>query len=104
VSALGVIADWLSYALFAASAFFFLAGSVGLVRFPDVYTRLHALTKADNLGLGLTIAGLALHAGSWIVVLKLVLIWLLVMGAGATSCYLVAHAAYGSGVKPWEKA
>jgi len=103
VSALGVIGDWVSYALFAASAFFFLAGSVGLVRFPDVYTRLHALTKADNLGLGLTIAGLALHADSWVVVLKLLLTWVLVMGAGATACYLVAHAAYGSGVSPWEK-
>ena len=103
MSGLGVIGDWVSYALFAASGFFFLAGSVGLVRFPDVYTRLHALTKADNLGLGLVIAGLALHAGSWIVVLKLVLIWMLVMLAGATSCYLVARAAYGSGVTPWER-
>ena len=41
-----------------AGAFFFLAGTVGLLRFPDTLTRLHALTKADNLGLGLVVLGL----------------------------------------------
>jgi len=39
--------------LLLGSGFFFLAGTVGLLRFPDVHSRLHALTKADNLGLGL---------------------------------------------------
>jgi multicomponent Na+:H+ antiporter subunit G len=51
---------WLSAVLILLGAFFFLAGTLGLLRFPDVYTRLHALTKADNLGLGLTVLGLAL--------------------------------------------
>lgn len=100
---MSAVADWVSYALFAAGGFFFMAGSLGLVRFPDVYTRLHALTKADNLGLGLTIAGLAVRADSWMVVAKLLLTWLLVMVAGATACYLVAQAAYRSGVDPWRK-
>ena len=48
----------------AGGAFFFLAGTVGLLRFPDTFTRLHALTKADNLGLGLVILGLLPHVGS----------------------------------------
>jgi len=95
------IADWASYLLFAASGFFFFAGSVGLVRFPDVYTRLHALTKADNLGLGLASAGLALQSGSWIVSLKLLLIWMIVIVAGASACYLVANSARASGIEPW---
>ena len=43
----------------SAGAFFFIAGTVGLLRFPDTLTRLHALTKADNLGLGLVVLGLA---------------------------------------------
>jgi multicomponent Na+:H+ antiporter subunit G len=98
---LETITDIVSYALFIASGFFFLAGSVGLVRFPDVYTRLHALTKSDNLGLGLTSAGLALQSGSWIVAVKLLLIWMIVIVAGATACYLVAHSARASGVEPW---
>ena len=44
--------------MLCAGAFFFLAGTVGLLRFPDSLTRLHALTKADNLGLGLIVLGL----------------------------------------------
>lgn len=95
------LADLISVLLFAAGAFFFLAGSIGLVRFPDVYTRLHALTKADNLGLGLVVAGLALRSGSPLTIAKLLLIWLLVIVTGATACYLVAHAARESGIEPW---
>ena len=57
--------DYLSAALMIAGALFFLAGTLGLLRFPDVYTRLHALTKADNVGLGLILSGLALQSSSW---------------------------------------
>jgi multicomponent Na+:H+ antiporter subunit G len=72
---------------------FFLAGTVGLLRFPDVYSRLHALTKADNLGLGFVMAGLMLQAGSAWVVLKLLLIWMLAMLAAATAAQLIARSA-----------
>ena len=58
---------------------FFLAGTIGLLRFPDVFTRLHAVTKADNLGLGLVVFGLLLQTNSWEMVGKLLLIWLLVL-------------------------
>lgn len=74
-------------------AFFYLAGSVGLLRFPDTLTRLHALTKADNLGLALIVLGLAPHAGSVAGVLKLVAIWLLVMLSGADAGQLIARVA-----------
>lgn len=57
-------AEWTSGLLLVTGAGFYLAGTVGLMRFPDVYTRLHALTKADNLGLGFVVLGLALQAGS----------------------------------------
>ncbi len=93
----------LEYGLYAAGTFFFAAGSVGLLRFPDVYTRLHALTKADNLGLGLVAAGLAVRSGSLVVTLKLFFIWVLVLIAGSTACYLVAEAAHKSGIRPWTK-
>lgn len=75
----------------AAGCFFFLGGTVGLLRFPDVFTRLHALTKADNLGLGLIVTALMLHADDWFVRLKLLLIWGLVLGATATTCHLIAR-------------
>lgn len=95
--------DWVSAALLLAGAFFFLAGTVGLLRFPDVYNRLHALTKADNLGLGLTVLGLVLQAGSWAVAVKLVLVWLLVLLAGASSAHLISASALRDGIRPWTK-
>lgn len=86
-----------------AGGFFFLAGTVGLIRFPDVYTRLHALTKADNVGLGLIVAGLVLQAESLAVIGKLVLIWLLVLLAGASVAHLVANIAQQRGIKLWTR-
>jgi multicomponent Na+:H+ antiporter subunit G len=82
---------------------FFFAGTVGLLRFPDVYTRLHALTKADNVGLGLIVAGLAIQAASWAIAAKLLLIWLLVLMSGACVAHLVAKAAFRRGIKPWRR-
>ena len=93
----------LSAVLILAGAFFFFAGTAGLLRFPDVYTRLHSLTKADNVGLGLVVAGLALQADSASVALKLVLIWLLVLPAGATAANLVANAALRRGIRHWSR-
>ena len=86
-------------AIVAGTGFFF-AGTVGLLRFPDVYTRLHALTKADNLGLGLIVFGLALQSMSWAVTLKLVLVWLLVLAASGATSHLVARAARRAGIAP----
>ena len=77
----------------AAGAFFFLAGTVGLLRFPDPLSRLHALTKADNLGLGLIVLGLLPQAGSLAGALKLVLVWLLVQFASAAASQLIARTA-----------
>ena len=74
----------------AAGAFFFLAGTVGLLRFPDVFTHLHALSKADNLGLGLVVLGLLLQVDSVLAGLKLLCIWLLVLLSGACASQLIA--------------
>jgi len=97
------VTEILTSILLTAGAAFFLAGTVGLLRFPDVYTRLHALTKADNVGLGLVVAGLALQAESWAVVGKLLLIWLLVLLASASVAHLVAGAARRKGIKLWRR-
>lgn len=92
-----------SDALLLVGAFFYFAGTVGLVRFPDVYTRLHALAKADNLGLGCVLAGLALQAESLAAALKLLLIWPLALAASAAVSYAIAHRAETLGVVPWRK-
>ena len=84
----------------SAGVFFFLAGTVGLLRFPDTLTRLHALTKADNLGLGLVVLGLLPRVGSPLAGLKLICVWLLVLLAGATASQLIARAIRRSGPPP----
>jgi multicomponent Na+:H+ antiporter subunit G len=76
-----------------AGAVFFLAGVVGLLRFPDTLTRLHALSKADNVGLGLVVIGLLPQAGSLFAALKLLLVWLLVLLAGSTVGQIMARVA-----------
>lgn len=93
--------ELLSGLLLLTGAFFFLAGTVGMLRFPDFYSRLHALTKADNVGLGLTVLGLALRAGSVAAVVKLFLISGLVLLAGATASHLIARWGLRGGVNPW---
>lgn len=70
---------------------FVTAGTVGLIRFPDVPTRLHALTKADNLGLGLVLAGVAVLLGSWTTAGLLLLTWVLALAAAAVSARLLAE-------------
>jgi multicomponent Na+:H+ antiporter subunit G len=82
--------DLITWVLLILGAAFFLGGTSGLLRFPDVLTRLHALTKADNLGLGLICLGLAWQAGFTLAALKLLLIWLLALLASTVSCFLVA--------------
>lgn len=89
--------DVLSIVSISVGGFFFLAGTVGLLRFPDTLTRLHALTKADNLGLGLVVLGLLPIAESLREGLKLVCVWLLVLLAGATVSQLIARAARQEG-------
>jgi multicomponent Na+:H+ antiporter subunit G len=72
---------------------FFIAGSLGLLRFPDVHSRLHALTKADNLGLGLIVIGLLPQVDNAWLALKLVFVWLLAVLAAATVSQLIARVA-----------
>ena len=85
---LGGAVSWMLIGLGAA---FFFAGTLGLLRFPDTFSRLHALTKSDNVGLGLIVLGLIWQAGSLTVALKLLLIWLLALLASTVSCHLIAR-------------
>ena len=86
--------DVLAWVSLLAGTGFFVAGTVGLIRFPDTLTRLHALTKADNAGLGLVALGLALRSGSAATAAFLLLVWVLVLlASGALSGLLAAAAA-----------
>lgn len=94
---MSLVLDIFSIVAVGTGAFFFFAGTVGLLRFPDALTRLHALTKADNLGLGLVVLGLLPRTGSLLAALKLVAIWALILLASATAAQLIGRAARRKG-------
>lgn len=85
--------DVFTVACLTAGAFFFLAGTVGLLRFPDALSRLHALTKADNLGLGLIILGLAPRVEGPLDALKLLVVWVLALMGSVCGAQLMARKA-----------
>lgn len=84
-------------ALMGLGAAFFVAGTVGLLRFPDVFCRLHALTKADGMGLALVCLGAAISAPDAGEALRIGLIWAFVALASATGGHLVARHARRAG-------
>ena len=84
--------DLFSALAIGAGVFFFIAGTVALLRFPDSLSRLHGLTKADNLGLGLVVLGLLPRAASPLAALKLVVLWALVQISSATVGQLIGGA------------
>lgn len=88
-----VLANLFTVVAVCAGVFFFLAGTLGLIRLPDAVTRLHALAKADGIGLALVVLGLLPQAGSVLAALKLVAIWLLAQVASATVSQLLAEVA-----------
>lgn len=85
--------DLSTLVLVTAGTFFYIAGTVGLIRFPNLLTRLHALTKADNLGLGLVSLGLLLQAPDLFFALQILLVWVVVMTSSVVSCSLLAEQA-----------
>lgn len=93
--------DVISTVFLVIGCAFFLAGTIGLLRFPDVYTRLHALTKADNLGLGFVLLGLLPHADSLASAMKLILVWVLVLTASSCVGFLIARRAHRKGIAHW---
>jgi multicomponent Na+:H+ antiporter subunit G len=91
------LADIVTIVLVGAGALLFLAGALGLLRFPDPLSRLHAISKADNLGLGLIVLGLLPQAASITDGLKLLCIWLLAQLSAATASQLLARAVHRDG-------
>lgn len=95
---MSTVFDVLTVLAVGLGVLFFLAGTVGLVRFPDPLSRVHALTKADNLGLGLVVLGLLPQVASPIDLGKLVVIWLLVLLASAATGQLMGRSLRSDGL------
>lgn len=94
------LADITTIVLVSAGALLFLAGVLGLLRFPDALSRLHAISKADNLGLGLIVLGLLPQTASVTEGLKLLCIWLLAQLSAATASQLLARAVHRDRTEP----
>ncbi len=84
-------------------AFFFIIGTIGLLRFPDFYSRMHATGKCDTLGSGLVLLGIGIHQDFTINTVKLFLIISFIFVANPTTTHVLAKAAYDSGLIPWTK-
>lgn len=96
----GLILDIVSWILIAAGAFFAITGAIGMLRLPDIFSRMHGAGMVDTLGMGLILIGLAFQADEWIVVVKLVLIVFFVMLTSPTTTYALARAAIDGGIDP----
>ena len=94
------LADIVTVILVGAGALLFLAGVLGLLRFPDTLSRLHAISKADNLGLGLIVLGLLPQATSLSEGLKLLCIWLLAQLSAATASQVLARSVQRGSTEP----
>ena len=85
------VLHWISWLALLAGVFFFVAGAIGLARFPDIHCRLHAVTKADTLGIGFLVLGFGIRADHWQPVALMLVIWLLVAASSAVTCHLLAR-------------
>ena len=97
------IADGIAAFFICLGCFFFMTGSIGILRFPDFYTRMHATGKSDTLAVLLCLCGLAIHHGFTLDSMKLLLIATFVFFANPTGTHSICRAAFRCGVKPWTK-
>lgn len=93
----------LACAVLALGFFFIFTGALGIVRFPDFFTRLHAMGKTDTLGVTLMVLGLALLEGASLNGVKFLFIILFVGLANPTATHALGRAAHRAGLVPWSR-
>ena len=91
------------HVLMAVGALFVLSGGVGLLRFPDFYTRVHAVSVTDSAGAGFILIGLLLLPSAWPTEVRLLVILLFLTLTGPTATHILAHAARRDGVQMWRE-
>jgi len=92
--------EFASWILLVTGGLFSIVGGIGLLRMPDFYTRVHAASVTDTLGVGLILLGLALQSGWTLVTAKLVVIGLLIFFTSPTATHALAKAAHERGLQP----
>lgn len=91
--------DILSIVSLVLGLFFLFVGTLGLLRLPDVYNRLHATTKCDTLGAGLVLLSMALQS-SLTIGIRLGLLIMFIVITNPTAAHVIARAAYNTGIRP----
>ncbi len=97
---MGVVVDTLSFLALAAGGAFYVIGAIGMNRMPEVFTRMHAVSVSDTLGVGLLVLGMLLQAGVTLVAAKLIFIVLALWTSGAVATHALARAALHDGDRP----
>ncbi|MEM9060392.1 MAG: monovalent cation/H(+) antiporter subunit G [Pseudomonadota bacterium] len=97
---MSALLDILSLFLLAAGGFFCVIGALGLNRMPDLFTRMHATSVSDTLGVGFLVLGMALQTTDWTVLVRLVIIVIVLYVTGAVASHALARAALHDGEKP----
>ncbi len=98
--------DVLSWISILLGLFFIVVGSIGVLRFPDVYTRLHASGMTDTMGAGLVLvglsfqSGLSLESGAWLITVRLLMIWAFLLFTSPIATHALARAALHGKVEP----
>ncbi len=90
-------------AFLSAGLFFLLVSAVGLLRLPDFFTRVHAVSKSETMGIALVLVGLMFYQGFNLISLKFALIVLFVVIANPVGAHLLTRAAVRTGVLPWRR-
>ena len=105
-----MVLDVLSWVAIAGGLFFMLVGTYGILRMPDVYTRLHAAGMTDTMGAGFLLLGMALQTVSgimhgessyWFVLIRIVFIYAFLLFTSPIACHALARAGLAGGVEPW---
>jgi multicomponent Na+:H+ antiporter subunit G len=86
--------DWIAAALLLAGGFFCLVGGIGVVRLPDVFTRIHAAAKAGTLGLALICLAVMLEAETWVQVLEALIVFFFAIASAPVGAHLIGRAAF----------
>ncbi len=94
--------EWLGAALLVSGSLLGIIGGIGILRFPDFYTRLHAVGVTDTLCAGLFLSGLACFFGFSLATVKLALIFFFLLFTSPTACHALAMAAVHGKLEPWK--
>jgi multicomponent Na+:H+ antiporter subunit G len=98
---MSMVLDILSWTSIVGGLFFMVVGAIGVLRMPDVYTRLHAAGMTDTMGAGLILIGLTFQAGITLVAVRLLLVWAFLLFTSPIATHALARAALSGGIEPF---